>query len=133
MLVNEHVGHLLTLSPVKSSSEALKFRLLHDNVQFHVSALEDLGVSPDQYAGVLNRVLMRSLSEDLTIMYRQKTEETNCASSIAKSPEDRTRLAKEILTFLRILVEIPEEGRLQSRRVLQDETRTQMFEDIYTA
>ncbi|KAH7940220.1 hypothetical protein HPB52_022497 [Rhipicephalus sanguineus] len=54
LLVNEHVDHLFTLSTVKSSSEVLKLRLLHGNVQFHVSALEGLGVSPDQYTVVLN-------------------------------------------------------------------------------
>ncbi|KAH7957448.1 hypothetical protein HPB52_019078 [Rhipicephalus sanguineus] len=58
LLVNEHVDHLLTLSPVKSPSEVLKLRILHDNVQFHVSALEELGASPDQYTVVLNSALI---------------------------------------------------------------------------
>ncbi|XP_037505817.1 uncharacterized protein LOC119382165 [Rhipicephalus sanguineus] len=133
LLVNDHIDHLLALSPVKCSSEVPKLRLLHDNVQFHVSALEGLGVSPDQYTVVLNRVLMRCLPEDLAIMYRQKTKETNCAPSIAETPEDRTRLAKEMLTFLRIQVEIREEGRQLSRRALQDEPRTHMPEEIYGA
>ncbi|XP_037518298.1 uncharacterized protein LOC119395079 [Rhipicephalus sanguineus] len=133
LLVNEHIDHLLALSPVKCSSEVQKLRLLHDNVQFHVSALEGLGVSPDQYTVVLNRVLMRCLPENLAIIYRQKTKETNCASSIAETPEGRTRLAKEMLTFLRIQVEIREESRQLSRRPLQDEPRTHMPEEIYGA
>ncbi|XP_037521503.1 uncharacterized protein LOC119398758 [Rhipicephalus sanguineus] len=133
LLVNEHIDHLLVLSAVKCSSEVQKLRLLRDNVQFHVSALEGLGVSPDQYTVVLNRVLMRCLPEDLAIMYRQKTKETNCAPSIAETPEDRTRLAKEMLTFLRIQVEIREEGRQLSRRALQDEPRTHMPQEIYGA
>nr|XP_037284225.1 uncharacterized protein LOC119176996 [Rhipicephalus microplus] len=40
LLVNEHVDHLLAESLEKSSSEFSKLRLLHDNVQFHVIALE---------------------------------------------------------------------------------------------
>ncbi|KAH8020641.1 hypothetical protein HPB51_002590 [Rhipicephalus microplus] len=51
---------------------------------FHVSALEGLGVAPDQYAVVLNHVFMRCLQEDLAIRYRQKSKESNCASSIAE-------------------------------------------------
>ncbi|KAH7968047.1 hypothetical protein HPB52_005532 [Rhipicephalus sanguineus] len=49
-------------------------------------------------------------------MYREKTKKKNCASSIAETLRDRSRQAKEILTFLRIQVEIRQEGRLQSRR-----------------
>ncbi|KAH7963247.1 hypothetical protein HPB52_020256 [Rhipicephalus sanguineus] len=54
-------------------------------------------------------------------------------ASIAETPEDRTRLAKDMLTFLRIQVEIREEGRQLSRRALQDEPRTRMPEEIYGA
>ncbi|KAL1478028.1 hypothetical protein MTO96_016901 [Rhipicephalus appendiculatus] len=62
---------------------------------------------------------------------RTEDQRTNNASSIAEAPEDRTQLAKEILTFLRIQVEIREEARLQSRRVLQDGQRTHMSEEMY--
>ncbi|KAH7981610.1 hypothetical protein HPB52_000214 [Rhipicephalus sanguineus] len=124
---------LATTDEENLDQEVQKLHLQHDNAQFHVSALEGLGVSPDQYTVVLNRVLMRCLPEDLAIIYRQKTKETNCAPSIAESPEDRTRLAKEMLTFLRIQLEIREEGRQLSRRALQDEPRTHMPEEIYGA
>lgn len=87
LLVNEHV-HNLALSPVKSSSDVRSFRMLHDSVQFYVSALEGLGVVPDQYTVALNGVLTRCLPEDLAIMYRQKSKKSNCASSIAETPED---------------------------------------------
>lgn len=40
LLVNENVDHVLALSPVKSSSDGLRVRLLHDSVQFHISALK---------------------------------------------------------------------------------------------
>ncbi|XP_075741915.1 uncharacterized protein LOC142793690 [Rhipicephalus microplus] len=39
LLVNEHVDNLLALSPVKSSSDVQRLRLLHDSVQLHVRAL----------------------------------------------------------------------------------------------
>nr|XP_037283850.1 uncharacterized protein LOC119176595 [Rhipicephalus microplus] len=90
LLVNENVGHLLELSPMKTSSHILRLRLLHDNLQFHVSALEGLGVVPDQYTVLLNCVLMRCLPEDLAVMYVQKLKESHCASSIAQTPDDRT-------------------------------------------
>ncbi|XP_037525616.1 uncharacterized protein LOC119402539 [Rhipicephalus sanguineus] len=104
LLINEHVDHLLALIPVKSSSDVAKLRTLHDNVQFRVSALEGLGVSPDQYIVVLNRVMMRCLPDDLAIMHRQKTKEDDRATSGTETPEDRMRRAKDLLTFLRIQV-----------------------------
>ncbi|KAH7961517.1 hypothetical protein HPB52_009524 [Rhipicephalus sanguineus] len=59
LLVNEHIDQLLALSPVRSSKEVEKLRVLHDTVRFRVCALEGLGVPPNQYTVVLNRVLMR--------------------------------------------------------------------------
>ncbi|KAH7956319.1 hypothetical protein HPB52_008140 [Rhipicephalus sanguineus] len=74
LLINEHIDHLLALPPVKSSADVDKLRLLYDKVQFRVSAQTGLGVSPDQYNVVLNRVLMRCLPDDLAILYRQKSK-----------------------------------------------------------
>ncbi|KAH7935597.1 hypothetical protein HPB52_010336 [Rhipicephalus sanguineus] len=109
LLVNEHIDQLLALSPVRSSKEVEKLRVLHDTVRFRVSALEGLGVPPEQYTVVLHRVLMRCLPEDLAIMYRQKKEEstrgTN-ASTEPTPPEARTHKATDILAFLKSQVEV---------------------------
>ncbi|KAH7984209.1 hypothetical protein HPB52_018115 [Rhipicephalus sanguineus] len=100
-LVNEHIDQLLALSPVRSSKE--------------VDALEGLGVPPDQYTVVLNRVLMRCLPEDLAILYRQKKKEESTqdgdASAEHTTPEARTHKATDILSFLKIQVEVREEGK----------------------
>ncbi|KAH7973045.1 hypothetical protein HPB52_020792 [Rhipicephalus sanguineus] len=107
LLINEPVDQLLALIPVKSSSDVAKLRTHHDSVQFRVSALEGLGVSPDQHIVVLNRVMMRCLPDE---------DKDDGATSGTETPEDRIRRAKDLLTFLRIQVEVREEGRLQLRR-----------------
>lgn len=83
---------------------------------FRVSALEGLGVSSDQHIVVLSRVMMRCLPDDLAIMYRQKMKEDDCANSATQTSEHTLRQAKGLLIFLRIQVEVREEGRLQPRR-----------------
>lgn len=42
-------------------------RKMYDNVQLRVSALEAMGVLCEQYAIVLNRVLLRFLPDDLNV------------------------------------------------------------------
>ncbi|KAH7975612.1 hypothetical protein HPB52_003705 [Rhipicephalus sanguineus] len=111
LLINEHIDHLLALPPVKSSADVDKLRLLYDKVQFRVSALTGLGVSPDQYNVVLNRVLMRCLPDDLAILYRQKPKEAAQDTSGIATPEERARQVAEMLSFLRIQIEVREEGR----------------------
>ncbi|KAH7969807.1 hypothetical protein HPB52_021965 [Rhipicephalus sanguineus] len=111
LLINEHIDHLLALPPVKSSADVDKLRLLYDKVQFRVSALTGLGVSPDQYNMVLNRVLMRCLPDDLAILYRQKSKEAAQDTSGIATPEERARQDAEMLSFLRIQIEVREEGR----------------------
>ncbi|XP_037503227.1 uncharacterized protein LOC119378052, partial [Rhipicephalus sanguineus] len=129
LLINEYVDQLLALILVKSSSDVAKLRTLHDNVQSRVSALEGLGVSPDQYIVVVNRVMMRCLPDDLAIMYRQKIKEDDGATSGTETPEDRMRRARDLLTFLRIQVEVMEEGRLQlCRRPYESENMSMATE-----
>ncbi|XP_037503407.1 uncharacterized protein LOC119378295 [Rhipicephalus sanguineus] len=111
LLINEHIDHLLALPPVKSSADVDKLRLLYDKVQFRVSALTGLGVSPDQYNVVLNRVLMRCLPDDLAILYRQKYKEAAQDTSGIATPEERARQVAEMLSFLRIQIEVREEDR----------------------
>ncbi|XP_037521631.1 uncharacterized protein LOC119398888 [Rhipicephalus sanguineus] len=118
LLVSEHIDQLLALSPVRSSKEVEKLRVLHDTVRFRVSALEGLGVPPEQYTVVLHRVLMRCLPEDLAIMYRQKKKEESThgtnASTESTPPEARTHKATDILAFLKIQVEVREEGKQEA-------------------
>ncbi|XP_037501420.1 uncharacterized protein LOC119375312 [Rhipicephalus sanguineus] len=111
LLINEHIDHLLALPPVKSSADVDKLRLLYDKVQFRVSALTGLGVSPDQYNVVLSRVLMRCLPDDLAILYRQKSKEAAQDTSGIATPEERALQDAEMLSFLRIQIEVREEGR----------------------
>ncbi|XP_037520499.1 uncharacterized protein LOC119397132 [Rhipicephalus sanguineus] len=118
LLVNEHIDQLLALSPVRSSKEVEELRVLHDTVRFRVSALEGLGVPPEQYTVVLHRVLMRCLPEDLAIMYQQKKKQESTRGTTASAeptpPEARTHKATNILAFLKIQVEVREEGKREA-------------------
>ncbi|KAH7974467.1 hypothetical protein HPB49_015733 [Dermacentor silvarum] len=53
MLVDDHLDRLLEMAPIRSSADLDKLRDLYDEITFHTSALEGLGVSPDEYAAVL--------------------------------------------------------------------------------
>ncbi|KAH7962266.1 hypothetical protein HPB52_015123 [Rhipicephalus sanguineus] len=63
------------------------------------------------YNVVLNRVLMRCLPDDLAILYRQKSKEAAQDTSGIATPEERARQHAEMLSFLRIQIEVREEGR----------------------
>nr|XP_037284996.1 uncharacterized protein LOC119177916 [Rhipicephalus microplus] len=93
LLVNEHVD--LALAPVKLSAYVEKLRLLLNKVNFRVSTLTVLGVSPDQYDMVLNRVLMKCLPVDLAILYRQKGQEAPQETSGFAKAEQRARQVAE--------------------------------------
>ncbi|KAL1442544.1 hypothetical protein MTO96_046369 [Rhipicephalus appendiculatus] len=60
--------------------------------------------------------MMRCLPDNQAFMYRQKTKEDDHANSETETSEDRLRRAKDLLTSLRIQVEVREEGNLQLRR-----------------
>ncbi|KAH6934539.1 hypothetical protein HPB50_025243 [Hyalomma asiaticum] len=49
MLVDDHLDHLLSLEPVRSSFEVSKLTILHDEVTFRMNALDGLGVSPGEH------------------------------------------------------------------------------------
>ncbi|KAH7947276.1 hypothetical protein HPB52_009136 [Rhipicephalus sanguineus] len=102
LLVNEHIDQLLVArEEFQGSGEA-----------------SGLGVPPEQYTVVLHRVLMRCLPEDLGIMYRQKKKEESTrgtnASAEPTPPEARTHKATDILAFLKIQVEVREEGKQEA-------------------
>ncbi|KAH6948808.1 hypothetical protein HPB50_026542 [Hyalomma asiaticum] len=89
MLVNDHLDHLLSLAPVRSSSELSKLRILHDEVTFRMNALEGLGVCPGEYGAVPRRVLLKALPSDFSILYRQREKEALPPDNAAASPADQ--------------------------------------------
>ncbi|KAG0419656.1 hypothetical protein HPB47_003959 [Ixodes persulcatus] len=114
ILIDEHIDQLLALSPVNSSNDIARLRHLYDSIQFRTSCLEGLGVPPTQYAIVLRRVLMRSLPNDLAVLFRQNIKEKESpteagdmrtATGVPGAAEVAT-----ILRFLRIHIESREES-----------------------
>ncbi|KAG0433326.1 hypothetical protein HPB47_020023 [Ixodes persulcatus] len=114
ILIDEHIDQLLALSPVNSSNDIARLRHLYDSIQFRTSCLEGLGVPPTQYAIVLRRVLMRSLPNDLAVLFRQNIKEKESpteagdmqtATGVPGAAEVAT-----ILRFLRIQIESREES-----------------------
>ncbi|KAH6945876.1 hypothetical protein HPB50_010451 [Hyalomma asiaticum] len=110
MLVDDHLEHLLSLAPVRSSSEVSKLRILHDEVTFRMNALEGLGVSPGEYGAVLRRVLLKELPSDFCILYRQRQNEALPQDNAAASTADQAELVKDLTNFIRVQIEIREES-----------------------
>ncbi|XP_077557390.1 uncharacterized protein LOC144172577 [Haemaphysalis longicornis] len=131
LLVEDHIDSFLALAPVRSSSEVGKLRDLYDQISFRVNALRSLGVAATEYAVVLHRVLMKALPPDLGILYRQRAKEASSSDGAASSSgsarqvserassSERAKQVDEILDFLRIQVEVREEGHFDLPRVLE--------------
>ncbi|KAH6920085.1 hypothetical protein HPB50_028927 [Hyalomma asiaticum] len=110
MLVDDHLDHLLSLTPIRSSSEVNKLRILHDEVTFQMNALDGLGVSSGEYGAVLRRVLPKALPSDFCILYRQRQKEALPPDNAAASPADQAELVKDLMNFIRVQIEIGEES-----------------------
>ncbi|KAH7974958.1 hypothetical protein HPB49_022054 [Dermacentor silvarum] len=111
MLVDDHLAHLLAIEPIRSSIDLDKFRNLYNEITFRTSTLEDLGVSPDEYAAVLRRVIMKALPPDLGMLYRQRLKEASLNhDDTAAITEDKSHQVKHLMTCLRIQVKVKEEG-----------------------
>ncbi|KAH7973906.1 hypothetical protein HPB49_006802 [Dermacentor silvarum] len=112
MLVDDHLDHLLEMAPIRSSADLNKLGDLYDEITFRTSALEGLGVSPDEYTAVQRRVIMKALPPDLGILYRQRLQQASSSNhdDTAAITEDKSKLVKHVLTFLRFQVEAREES-----------------------
>ncbi|XP_077534781.1 uncharacterized protein LOC144146728 [Haemaphysalis longicornis] len=93
LLINEYIDPLLAFKPIRSSTNIDRLRELYDKVHFRVSALEALGVPQEQYAVVLNHVLLRCLLDDITLMYRQRAKELGQGSTAGSATESATNAA----------------------------------------
>ncbi|XP_077534550.1 uncharacterized protein LOC144146477 [Haemaphysalis longicornis] len=109
LLVDDHVDSLLSIAPIQSSTQVALLRDLYEQVQFRTGCLESLGVPASEYAVILNQVLMRSLSEDLALQYRERMKETT--SDANAEPTPREQQVKAIMAFLKVQVESREESR----------------------
>ncbi|KAH7951057.1 hypothetical protein HPB52_004549 [Rhipicephalus sanguineus] len=83
---------------LSTQREVEKLRLLYDKVQFLVTALTGLGVSPDQYNVILKGVLMKCLPDEFAILYRQKAKGAPQDTSGIATPEELFNLAASART-----------------------------------
>ncbi|XP_077557616.1 uncharacterized protein LOC144172899 [Haemaphysalis longicornis] len=109
LFIADHVNALLAITPVKTSADVEGLRRFHDDIGCRLNALEALGIAPDRYAVIIRRLLLKALLHDIALLYRQRMKEsaTNEVTGDAKQ-------VQEILDFLRIQVEIREEGHMDS-------------------
>lgn len=61
MLVDDHLDHLLAMSPVHDSINIDKLRNLYDEITFRKNELEGFGISPEEYFAFLQCVLILEL------------------------------------------------------------------------
>ncbi|KAH7974469.1 hypothetical protein HPB49_015735 [Dermacentor silvarum] len=110
MLVDDHLDRLLEMAPIRSSANLDKLRDLYHEITLRTSAPEGLGVSPDEYAACLRRVIMKALPPDLGILYRRWLQEASSSNhdDTAVVTEDKFKQVEHLMTFLRIQVEARE-------------------------
>ncbi|XP_037502613.1 uncharacterized protein LOC119377081 [Rhipicephalus sanguineus] len=107
-LVDEHIDSLLAIATVDHSSNLSQLRELYEEVRFHTSCLDSLGVQASEYAVILHRVLMRALPEDIAILYRQRMKETE--ANDGATPRSRQEEVRDVMKFLQIQIESREES-----------------------
>ncbi|XP_077544423.1 uncharacterized protein LOC144156323 [Haemaphysalis longicornis] len=100
LLVDDHVDSLLAIALIQSSTQVARLRDLYEQVQFRTGCLESLSVPPSEYAVILNRVLMRSVPEDLAVQYRQRMRETASDANAEATPGEEQ--VKSIMAFLKV-------------------------------
>ncbi|KAH7952592.1 hypothetical protein HPB51_028246 [Rhipicephalus microplus] len=71
MIVDEHLDSLLSLAPIESSAHVTLLRNLHDEATFPINGLQGLRVSSGEYSTVLQHVLLKALTPDVSILYYQ--------------------------------------------------------------
>ncbi|KAH7978650.1 hypothetical protein HPB49_006285 [Dermacentor silvarum] len=72
------------MAPIRSPADLDKLRNIYDEITFRTSALEGLGVSPDEYAPVLRRVIMKALPPELV-----EAREEGALDQASSSPSQR--------------------------------------------
>lgn len=74
LIVSGHISKLLSLNPVKKSSEIVALRQVFDYVEVQIRSLEALGISSDKYGGLLCPLLLQIIPDDLALEYTRKTD-----------------------------------------------------------
>ena len=69
IVVSAHMSKLLTLTPVKRSSDIAALRFLYDECEIQIRSLESLGVHSDTYGTLLCPVLLQLIPDDLALDY----------------------------------------------------------------
>lgn len=69
IVVSAHMSNLLTLTPVKRSSDIAALRFLYDECEIQIRSLESLGVHSDTYGALLCPVLLQLIPDDLALGY----------------------------------------------------------------
>ncbi|UYV81161.1 hypothetical protein LAZ67_20000199, partial [Cordylochernes scorpioides] len=67
ILISRHMNNLLSMRPLKTSSDVRTFRELFDNLSVHIRSLESLNVSIDVYGQLLCPIIIKLLPADLNL------------------------------------------------------------------
>ncbi|UYV69064.1 hypothetical protein LAZ67_6002223, partial [Cordylochernes scorpioides] len=67
ILISRHMNNLLSMRPLKTSSDVRTFRELFDNLSVQIRSLESLNVSIDVYGQLLCPIIIKLLPADLNL------------------------------------------------------------------
>lgn len=77
LVVSAHMNKLLSLTPVRSSSDITSLRRLYDECEVHISSLRALGVISSQYGSLLCPILLKVIPFDITLEFSRRREVDN--------------------------------------------------------
>ncbi|UYV83956.1 hypothetical protein LAZ67_X000696 [Cordylochernes scorpioides] len=114
ILISRHMNNLLSMRPLKTSSDVRTFRELFDNLSVQIRSLESLNVSIDVYGQLLCPIIIKLLPADLNLELtknsRQVTNEigtgnesTSKPNLVNKHPKTRFYNDKPIATASELL------------------------------
>ena len=72
LIVSAHMSKLLSLTPVKRSSDIVALRRLYDECEVQIRGLEAMGVVSDTYGGLLCPILLQMIPDDLALAYTRE-------------------------------------------------------------
>ncbi|GFT50985.1 integrase catalytic domain-containing protein [Nephila pilipes] len=77
LLINAHLGSLLSITPIKNTSDTNSLRKLYDRAETEIRNLESLGINSESYGNLLTPILLKVLPSDLTLEFCRKNKSDN--------------------------------------------------------
>ncbi|GIX71316.1 uncharacterized protein CEXT_317981 [Caerostris extrusa] len=100
ILISTHMNVLLSLEPVRNSSDVSTLRKLYDKITIQIRCLESLKVDINSYGNLLLPILYKCIPNDLVLRFnRQNSESEATVTSLLSCIKERNRSARKDSLF----------------------------------